>query len=454
MNDDLTLLSAVEAAEGIRAGRFSSEQLVSQYLARIDATNVEINAWAYLDRDGALERARQADWFRKLGRSLGPLHGVPVGIKDIIDVRGMQTGLGNTSLGGSVPTTSARVVENLLEAGAVIMGKTTTCELAYMTPTTTTNPHNAEYTPGGSSAGSAAAVAARHVPIAIGSQTGGSVIRPASYCGTYGFKPSRGITSRFGFFQTSATLDQVGVFTNDLRDAALLSDVIGGLDQRDEASYDWPRPDMYAGVTSDAPVRPSFCWFDMPYHDQCDQDVLQAMEQIVDMLGDQVDRLPVAPELATLPAVHKIIYDYEIARNLEPLIAKGADTLSVELTDAHERGMQITKVQYHDALDVKLSCERFFTQHYMDYDAIIAPSATGIAPLRSMGTTGNAINCLIWTLAGLPCLTLPLFLGENDMPFGLQLIGGKQEDDRLFRTSAWLQHYLQNDINEEEKTNV
>ena len=167
MNDDLTLLSAVEAAEGIRAGRFSSEQLVSQYLARIDATNDEINAWAHLDRDGALERARQADWFRKLGRSLGPLHGVPVGIKDIIDVRGMPTGLGNATLGGRVPTTSARVVENLLEAGAVIMGKTTTCELAYMTPTTTTNPHNAEYSPGGSSAGSAATVAARHVPIAI-----------------------------------------------------------------------------------------------------------------------------------------------------------------------------------------------------------------------------------------------------------------------------------------------
>ena len=454
MNDDLTLLSAVDAAEGIRAGRFSSEQLVSQYLARIDATNDEINAWAYLDRDGALERARQADWFRKLGRSLGPLHGVPVGIKDIVDVRGMPTGLGNATLGGQTPSTSARVVENLLEAGAVIMGKTTTCELAYMTPTTTTNPHNAEYTPGGSSAGSAAAVSARHVPIAIGSQTGGSVIRPASYCGTYGFKPSRGITSRVGFFRTSATLDQVGVFTNDLKDAALLSDVIGGLDQRDDASYDWSRPNMFAGVTSDTPVRPSFCWFDMPYLDQCDQDVLQAMEQIVDMLGDQVDRLPVAPELATLPAVHKVIYDYEIARNLEPLITKAAGDLSTELTDAHERGMQITKVQYHDALDVKLSSERFFAQHFMDYDAIIAPSATGIAPLRSMGTTGNAINCLIWTLAGLPCLTLPLFLGENDMPFGLQLIGGKQEDDRLFRTSAWLQHYLQNDINEEEKTHV
>jgi len=449
VNDDLTLLSAVDAAEGIRAGRFSSEQLVSQYLALIDATNDAINAWAYLDRDGALERARQADWFRKLGRSLGPLHGVPVGIKDIIDVRGMPTGLGNATLCRDVPATSARVVENLLEAGAVIMGKTTTCELAYLTPTITTNPHNEEYSPGGSSSGSAAAVAARHVPIAIGSQTGGSVIRPASYCGTYGFKPSRGITSRIGFFQTSATLDQVGVFTNHLEDAALVSDVIGSLDQRDEASYDWPRPDMSVGVKSDVPVAPSFCWFDMPYHEQCDTDVLYAIEQIVDMLGDQVDRLPVAPELAMLPVVHKTIYDYEIARNLEPLITSEASNLSVELTDAHERGIKITKVQYQDALDVKLSSERFFTQHFMDYDAILAPSATGIAPLRSLGTTGNAINCLIWTLAGLPCITLPLFLGKNDMPFGLQLIGGKQQDDRLFRTSAWLQNFLQTDLSQE-----
>jgi len=167
------------------------------------------------------------------------------------------------------------------------------------------------------------------------------------------------------------------------------------------------------------------------------------------MLGDQVDRLPVAPELAMLPVVHKAIYDYEIARNLEPLITSEASNLSVELTDAHERGIKITKVQYQDALDVKLSSERFFTQHFMDYDAILAPSATGIAPLRSLGTTGNAINCLIWTLAGLPCITLPLFLGKNDMPFGLQLIGGKQQDDRLFRTSAWLQNFLQTDLSQE-----
>ena len=433
----------------MRAGKFSSEQLVSQYFARIDETNDVINAWAYLDREGALERARQADWFRKSGRSLGVLHGVPLGIKDIIDVRGMPTGLGNAHVGGAIAKDSARIVEFLLEAGVVIIGKTVTCELAYMTPAETTNPNNLKYSPGGSSAGSAAAVAARHVPLSIGSQTGGSVIRPASYCGTFGFKPSRGIASRVGFFQTSKTLDQVGVFAANLEDAALLSDVIGGLDQRDEASYDWPRPQIYKGVTTDAPIEPSFCWFEMPYHDQCSEDVLQGIEEIVEMLGDHVDRLPVAPELASLTRVHKVIYDYEIAINLAPFIDKNAEVLSVELQDAYERGMKITEIQYHDALDVKISSERFFEQHYWDYDAIIAPSATGIAPLRSEGTTGNSINCLIWTLAGLPCLTLPLFLGDHDMPFGLQLIGGKQQDDRLFRTSAWLKKFLQNELDEE-----
>ncbi len=432
----------------MEAGQFSSEQLVSQYFARIDETNDVINAWAYLDREGALERARQADWFRKSGRSLGVLHGVPVGIKDIIDVRGMPTGLGNAHLGGTIAKDSARIVEFLLEAGVVIIGKTATCELGYMTPAETTNPNNVEYSPGGSSAGSAAAVAARHVPLSIGSQTGGSVIRPASYCGTFGFKPSRGIVSRVGFFQTSKTLDQVGVFATNLEDAALLSDVIGGLDQRDDASYDWPRPQIYKGVKADAPIEPSFCWFEMPYHDQCSHDVLEAIEGIVEMLGDQVDRLPVAPELVSLTEVHKLIYDYEISRNLAPFIEKNAEILSVELKGAYERGIMITKTQYHDALDVKLSSERFFEQHYWDYDAIIAPSATGIAPLLSERNTGSAINSLIWTLGGLPCLTLPLFLGDRDMPFGMQLIGGKQQDDRLFRTSAWLQKFLQNTLNE------
>lgn len=448
MDGDLTLLSAIDAAESMKTGKFSSEQLVSQYFARINETNDVVNAWAYLDHEGALERARQADWFRKSGRSLGVLHGVPVGIKDIIDVRGMPTGLGNEYVGGAIAKDSARIVEFLLEAGAVIIGKTATCELGYMTPAETANPNNAEYSPGGSSAGSAAAVAARHVPLSIGSQTGGSVIRPASYCGTFGFKPSRGIASRVGFFQTSKTLDQVGVFATNLEDAALLSDVIGGLDQRDDASYDWPRPQIYKGVRSDAPIEPSFCWFDMPYHDQCSQDVLQALEEIVEILDDQVDRLPVAPELVSLTEVHKLIYDYEISRNLAPFITKQGSILSLELQNAYERGMMITEMQYRDALDVKLSSERFFEQHYWDYDAIIAPSATGIAPLRSEGTTGNAINCLIWTLAGLPCLTLPLFLGDHDMPFGLQLIGGKQQDDRLFRTSSWLQKFLKNKLNE------
>ncbi|NBT41919.1 MAG: amidase [Alphaproteobacteria bacterium] len=448
MSKDLTLLSAVNAAEGIRSGQISSEQLVSQHISRINDTNGDIKAWSFLDFDGAMERAREADLIRKSGKATGALHGVPVGVKDIIDVQGMPTGLGNTSLGGAVAKENARVVECLLDAGAIVLGKTTTCELAYLHPTETTNPANAEYSPGGSSAGSAAAVAARHVPLSIGSQTGGSVIRPASFCGTYGFKPSRGVMSRFGFFQTSETLDQVGVFANHLEDAALLSDVISCYDQRDPHSFSWPRPEMLVGAKSDVPVEPIFCWFEMPYLDQCSDAVSDGLESIMDLLGDHVERLPVAPELASLPAVHKVIYDYEIARKVDKLLTKTGAELGSELLAAHERGMQISKSRYLDALDVKLSCERFFVQHFFDYDAVIAPSATGEAPLISEGHTGNAINCLTWTLAGLPCLSLPAMVGDHDLPIGLQLIAGKRHDDRLFRTSSWLTKYLQGKISE------
>ncbi|MEM9130220.1 MAG: amidase, partial [Pseudomonadota bacterium] len=211
MQGDLTLLSAVDAVGAIRSGVLHSEKLVTQYLNRIDATEPVIKAWAHLDKGEALQQAKDADIWRKKGRATGALHGVPVGLKDIIDTVDMPTQYGTPIHAGRRPESDARMVERLREAGAVIMGKTKTTEFAYLHPTDTTNPHDATRTPAGSSSGSAAAVAARHVPIAVGTQTGGSVIRPASFCGTYGFKPTRGVISRTGVFRTSVSLDQVGV---------------------------------------------------------------------------------------------------------------------------------------------------------------------------------------------------------------------------------------------------
>jgi len=205
MTRDLNLLSASEAVDGICAGRFSSEELTEACLARIEETDKTIRAWSYLDPDEALASARRMDLIRKNGRATGPLNGVPVGLKDVIDTADMPTERGSAIFAGRQPKADACIVERLREAGAVILGKTKTTELAFMHPTDTTNPHDPSRTPGGSSSGSAAAVAAHQVPLAIGTQTNGSMIRPASFCGVYGFKPTRGMISRRGILQTSAS---------------------------------------------------------------------------------------------------------------------------------------------------------------------------------------------------------------------------------------------------------
>ena len=442
MKGDLTTLSAVQAAEAIRDGRLTSEALVGQFLDRIEATEDTVRAWAWIERDHALEQAREADRIRRAGRPTGPLHGVPVGLKDIVDTVDMPTQRGSKIFAGRKAHDDARMVERLREAGAVIVGKTATTELAYLHPAETTNPHDPARTPGGSSSGSAAAVAARHVPLAVGTQTGGSVIRPASFCGTYGFKPTRGVISRSGVFRTSLSLDQVGVFGNTLEDVGLLTDVLGCYDQADPGSYARPRPQMLTGAQAEAPVEPDIAWLDLPFYDRLDPDAQEGLEQVIAALGARVERFPTAPQLAGLTDVHKTIYDYEIAKNMSLIEADYADQLSDEVTEATARGRAIRDAEYEDALGAKASADAFFASHFNDFDAIMAPSATGEALPLSAGNTGDAIYCTIWTLAGLPCLTLPLLVGANGLPIGVQLIGGVEEDDRLLRTANWVQTAL------------
>ncbi len=450
MKGDLTSVSAVQAAEAIRDGRMTSEALVGQYLDRVEATEKTVRAWAWIDRDKSLEQAREADRIRRAGRATGALHGVPVGLKDIVDTVDMPTQRGTKIFAGRKAHEDARLVERLREAGAVIMGKTQTTELAYLHPAVAANPHDASRTPGGSSSGSAAAVAARHVPLAVGTQTGGSVIRPASFCGTYGFKPTRGLIPRTGVFCTSVSLDQVGVFGNRLEDIALLTDVLGCYDQTDPGSFPRPRPQLLRGAMAVAPVEPDIAWFDLPFYDRLDSDVAEGLEQVLAGLGDRVERFPAAPQLAGLTDVHKTIYDYEIARNMSLIEADYADQLSAEMTEGIARGRAISEAQYEDAMAVKASADAFFTAHFNDFDAVFAPAATGEALPLSAGNTGDAIFCTIWTLAGLPCLTIPLLVGENGLPIGVQLIGGVEEDDRLLRTATWVQNRLAGAAQEQE----
>lgn len=434
-------LTATEALAAMASARLSSVDLVKSCLARIDATDAAIKAWAWLDPEAALAQAAECDRIRKAGLAIGALHGVPVGLKDIIDTVDMPTERGTPIFSGRKPDADARVVEALREAGAVIMGKTVTTELAFVHANETRNPHNPDYSPGGSSSGSAAAVAAHHVPLAIGTQTNGSVIRPASFCGTFGFKPTRGVISRHGVLQTSVSLDQLGGFARSLADVALLTDAISSYDSRDPESFARPRPSMAAGAAADVPVTPDLAWFDLPFNDRLTADARDGIDAVLDILGPQVTRMPAADTLSNLVAVQARIHEYEICQHLADTFDAHWDQLSDTLKPIVTRGRQISAAEYQDALEVKRSAEVFFDAFFKDYDAIIAPSAAGEAPRFGSGT-GDPIFCTLWTLAGLPCVTLPLLVGENSLPIGVQLIGPAEKDDRLLRTARWMQTHL------------
>jgi Asp-tRNA(Asn)/Glu-tRNA(Gln) amidotransferase A subunit family amidase len=310
-----------------------------------------------------------------------------------------------------------------------------------MHPAATRNPHDASRTPGGSSSGSAAAVAAGHVPLALGSQTGGSTIRPASFCGVYGFKPSRGIISRRGVLRTSPTLDQVGLFGADLGDTALLADALGGYDAADSSTYAAPRPRMLDGYLSEVPIEPNFVWIDLPYADRFSNAVVDGCDELVDALGRQVDRIPAPKSFAALIECHKVIYDYEIYRCLSDERERHWQDLSDTAREKLDAAAARSESDYHEAMNVLEAANEWFEQFFHDYDAVITPSAVGEAPLIEEGT-GDPICCTIWTLCGLPCLSLPLLVGENDLPIGVQLVGSLNRDDRLLRTTRWLLNYL------------
>ncbi len=431
-------LSAADAADAVASGRLSSVDLVKSCLARIEETDGEIKAWAHLDGDAALAQAAECDRIRKAGLATGPLHGVPVGLKDIIDTADMPTQRGTAIFAGRTTDTDARIVEHLREAGAVIMGKTVTTELAFLHPNETRNPHSPDHSPGGSSSGSAAAVAAQQVPLAIGTQTNGSVIRPASFCGTFGFKPTRGVISRTGVLQTSVSLDQVGCFGRTLADVALLTDAIGGYDQRDPVSFARPRPDNSGGAAADAPVPPDLVWFDLPFNYRLSNEASEGLAAVRDALGEQVTTLPAADTLSNLVAVQAHIHEYEICQHQAEVFDQHWDALSDALKTVIERGRQISRAEYEDALVVKASAEKFFDELFFEFDAILAPAAAGEAPRFGDGT-GDPIFSTLWTLAGLPCVTLPLLVGDNNLPIGVQLIGPAEKDDRLLRTARWLQ---------------
>jgi Asp-tRNA(Asn)/Glu-tRNA(Gln) amidotransferase A subunit family amidase len=434
--NELADLTAVGAAQAVRAGKCSAEDLVRACLTRIDEAEDAVQAWTYLDRDLAMAQARAADAARADGRG-APLLGVPVGVKDIIDTADMPTENGTVLHAGRQPRDDATVVALLREAGAVILGKTVTTELAVYAPGKTRNPHDPARTPGGSSSGSAAAVAARMVPVALGTQTNGSVIRPASYCGAVGFKPTWGLISRHGVLPQSFHLDHVGILARSVEDVALLGETLAVFDERDRAMRLVARPRLVEAVATPLDRTPRLGFVRTPVWEEATPHTQQAFRDLAARLGKVVDDVVLPALFDEAIERHRAIMDTDLARSFAREYAQGRDRLSATLREIIERGQRRLATDYIDATDRIAMLDAALEPLFARYDALLTPATTGEAPI-GLQATGSPIFCTIWTLCGTPAITLPLLRGESGMPLGVQLVGRRGEDGRLLRIARWV----------------
>ncbi len=436
-DDGPTSLSAVEAARRLRDGALTSEQLVGACLERIEEAEPEVQAWAHLDPEHALEQARGLDAARQAGTARGPLHGIPVGVKDIFDTRDMPTENGTVLDEGRQPTRDCTVAGRLREAGAVIMGKTVTTELAVFTPGKTHNPHTPAHTPGGSSSGSAAAVASNMVPLAVGSQTNGSIIRPGAYCGVVGYKPTLGQISRHGVLAQSHHLDTVGVYGRTVEDVALIGDVLSAYDDRDPDMQPRSRPRLAETAVAEPPLDPILAFVKSPVWDQAEEDAKEAFAEIAEFLGEGCDEVELPEPFAKAVELHGTIMLGDFAKSFAGYYERGADQLSARLRGMIEEGQRVLAMDYNRAVDWVEVLNAGLDEVFERYDAILTPAATGEAP-AGLESTGSPVFCTLWTYCGTPAVTLPLLAGANGLPIGVQLVGRRGDDARLLRTARWL----------------
>jgi Asp-tRNA(Asn)/Glu-tRNA(Gln) amidotransferase A subunit family amidase len=435
---DLNWVTATDAARFVREGVITSVQLVEACLQQIEKREPDVQAWTFLDPEHALAQARAADELRLSGQPIGELHGVPVGLKDIIDTSDMPTENGSVLHAGRTPSRDASVVELLRGAGAIIMGKTVTTEFATRFPGKTRNPHNAAHTPGGSSSGSAAAVAAGMVPLALGSQTTGSTIRPASYCGVYGMKPTHGLIPRHGMFQLSRSLDHVGLFARSIEDLALLLEQLVRHDERDPDTQPRARVPYRQIASEEPPLAPMFAFVKAPRWDRVEPDAQEAFGELVQRLGSRIEEVELVSASEEMLRWHDTVSGPEVAMNLRHEWETGRDKLSAALQARIQRGRAVSGLEYLEGKARVPQLIASFTELFEQrYDAILTPAAFGTAP-KGLESTGDPAYCALWTLCGMPSLSVPLMEGANGLPLGVQLVGPRHRDARLLRTARWL----------------
>lgn len=414
----------VALADALARGELTSAELIHRSLERYEATEPRLRAFAWLDVQRARDLARASDDRRRQGLAFGRLDGIPIGVKDIFDTAGIPTENGSRLFEGRVPESSAAAVRAAEGAGAIMLGKTITAELAYLTPGPTRNPWDTSRTPGGSSMGSAAAVAVGVVPAAIGSQTNGSTIRPAAFCGVVGFKPTVGRISLDGAFEFSHTLDHAGVFARTVRSAGLVTAILAGDSERAPTASDSHVPRLAALRSNDwehasEAMRARF---------QADLDALAAA-------GGPVE-WPAPPEgLDDAASILRTVMLYEGAEAVLPKVARRPDVVSAFAREQLAEGARIGERAYKEALHRRDLLIAAFADWAAPFDAILTPPTTGEAPAAD--TTGDPRFCSRWSLTGAPAITIPTGLGPNRLPLGLQLVAAPGDDARLLAAAAW-----------------
>jgi Asp-tRNA(Asn)/Glu-tRNA(Gln) amidotransferase A subunit family amidase len=410
--------TAIEAARRIADGTLTSEALVRACLDRISEREPLVQAWQHLDMEAALNMARHVDRFGS-----GALKGIPIGVKDIIDTVDMPTGYGSPLYETSRPPRDAACVALARHAGALILGKTVTTEFAYFQPGKTRNPHNPDRTPGGSSSGSAAAVASGMVPLAFGTQTAGSIIRPASFCGCVGYKPTFGLIDRTGVRPFADSLDTVGVFATTVEDAAFFASVIAG------------RPNLHIAGEVFRPrigLTRTYAW------EAAEPATATALDEAATRLrvvGLEVREVALPERWRGLLEAQKTIMAFEAARSHAPEMLTAPDRLSVKLRELLEAGAVIAAEDYDAAKVLVAEARAGFGDVLDGLDVLLTPSAPGEAP-EGLGATGDPVFNRLWTVLGVPCISVPGLTGPMGMPVGVQVVGRWGDDRHTLAASA------------------
>ena len=440
---DIFSLKAEELALKIKDSQLTSVEICEKYIERINKFEKDVKAWAHFDKKLLIEKAVEADEYRRSGKPLGPLHGVPVAVKDIVGTLDMPTECGTVIRKGKSYSQNAEIVDLLLAAGAIVMGKTATAELAYLGPPKTTNPHDHSRTPGGSSSGSAAAVASFMAPLSIGSQTGGSIIRPASYCGVVGYKPTYGLISRNGVLKTSEKLDHIGVFGRSVEDVALLSKVLIKKDNFDSATVHYSAENMLAETKKGPLFEPKFIFYKTDYWKNIEKKSREAFEYFIKSFKKNIEVFDNPSYFKDIHKYHQIMYETDLANNFGLYYKKYKKKLSKPMQDAIVKGNKHSAKEYAEALDFMKRSYESYEEVFEDYHGVLSPASPGVAP-KSLKSTGSAEFNKVWSYLGTPCISLPLLQGEANMPLGVQLTGAKYDDHRFLGIANWLEKECNN----------